>query len=95
MARTVTGKLKQDIRINHEGKEDGGGRLFLRGEFVTLDAELEDKVDTKAKRSVRRRTPYPFADKQQLAGETKAMKARIAALEQENAMLKKSTGQAG
>ena len=55
MARTVTGKLTRDIRLNAEGKEDGAGRLRLAGEFVTVDESLRDAVDVRAKRPPRRR----------------------------------------
>lgn len=85
MARTVRGKLKQDIRINHEGKEDGAGRLFLKGEFATVDEGLADKVDVKAKPPVRRRTPYPFADKQ--AGPVRVPSAEVDALKKQVADL--------
>jgi hypothetical protein len=88
MARTVTGKLKQDIRINHEGKEDGAGRLYLKGEFATVDEDLADKVDARAKKPVRRRTPYPFADKQVTSSETKSLKGQVDTLQKENAELK-------
>ncbi len=67
----VYGKLKQDIRINGDGKEDGGGRLFLRGEFTSVDESIADKVDQKAQRPPRRRTPFPGSDKQAKPGVTK------------------------
>ena len=73
MAR-VTGKLKTDIRINQEGKEDGAGRLYLAGEFVSVDEACASRVDPKAQRPARRRTPYPWQDKQAIPPATKAGK---------------------
>lgn len=58
----VHGKLTEDVRINHEGKEDGAGRLYLRGEFVSVDESIKHKVDTSAKPAPRRR--MAFNDKQ-------------------------------
>ena len=49
MARKITGRLLRDVRLV-EGKESDGGRLHLRGETVTVNADFASLVSTKAAR---------------------------------------------
>lgn len=91
MATKIYGKLKKDIRLDTEGKEANGGRLFLRGEFAAVDPSLAEAVDARAKPAPRRR--LPMLDKQvlpesgkaakALAAENEKLKARVNELEEQ------------
>lgn len=69
MAKKVTGRLLRDARLI-DGKESDGGRLHLRGETVTVDADFAELVDTRAgqRRAMRDR----MVDKQARPDATKS-----------------------
>lgn len=44
MALTKTGILSRDIRLNAQGVPSGDGRLYLRGERVTVHRDYADEL---------------------------------------------------
>lgn len=65
MSDKIRGKLIRDVRLNGEGKEDGSGRLFLRGEFASVHKDLAHLVDAQAE------------PKSQLRYKTTQLKAKV------------------
>ena len=81
----VRGKLKQDVRLNHEGKADGGGRLHLRGEMAAVDESIKNLVDTRAKPGNKPRRV--FTDKQAGPAQMRQVHQRLDELEKRNEAL--------